>query len=99
METPSNRCIRDCFNGDFGGEETSELTWAESATKETWVGGGDGENVSVEIEDVFAWGGGVEAGACRGGGEGDGVDVSGGTEDEEVGGGTVEEAFSGDVLW
>ncbi|KAK1429572.1 hypothetical protein QVD17_11785 [Tagetes erecta] len=80
-----------CFVRDFGGEETCEFTWTESLTTETMVMYGDVENTNVNKENVFAWGDVIKTGACWGGGEGDGVDVSGRAEDEELVVGVVEE--------
>lgn len=78
--------------GGGEGEEAAELARPESPAPEAGVVEGDGEDADEDEEDVLARGGAVRARACHVGGEADGVDVSGGPEDEEEGVGAVEES-------
>lgn len=62
----------------------------ESPPAETGIFERHAENSDQHKEDVLAGDGWVWAGARRVVREGDGVDIPGGTEDEEIGLGTVE---------
>lgn len=67
------------------------MAWAQHAAVEAGVVEGEAKDAEEDEEDVLARDGAVWARTCRGGGEGDDVDVAGGAEDIEVGVRAVEE--------
>lgn len=73
-------------------EEAADLARPERPPPQARVVEREREYSDEDEEDVLAGGGAVGARARRRGGDVDGVDVSGGAEDEEEGVGAVEEA-------
>lgn len=78
----------------WGRQQPRQLAWPQLAAPDARVVEGETKDTEEDEEDMLALDrGAVRASAGRGGGgEGDGVDVAGGAEDEEVGASAVEEA-------